>query len=602
MISSILPTRKALGTALAALSALGLACTGQIAGEKGDAPGASGPNGSKGSGNGGSGSNPGGPGGTGNGSGNGNGGGPAPTPMPGPDGVIDSAGGYALRRLSLVEYQNTIRDLLGVTLSDSDRRGFSADQVIHGGFSSGAAIVTSTDSRQFLDVSSKIADAAVADLGKLLPQGCGAPAPADEKGCITKFVDQFALRAFRRPPTSEETGALIGLYDKLRGGEIAAPFSEAVHDIVLAVLQSPEFLYRWELDGQPIKDGDLIKFGPYEIASRLSYLLWTSMPDEALFAAARSGGLSKPDDIAAQAARMLKDAKAQDGMRDFHLQWLGIYGVDELEKDPVFTTYSPEVSKAMLAETAAFINATMLGAGATGKLETLYTSSSSFVNAALAKHYGLTSVTGDTLQKVDLNPMQRAGVLTHGSFLARHSKEVDSFPIARGLAVLRQVLCLEIPEPQIMLPPPPEQKPGVTTRQLYADFTAAAACQACHSQINGVGFAFENYDAAGGYREKEEGQTVDASGSLELPSGKITFKNAIELGKALAKTPEARDCLARNWMRSLLRREESKLDGGSLKAINQAFSASNFDMRELVVSLTKTRAFTHRNPVAGAGN
>jgi hypothetical protein len=595
-----LPRWNTLRTAVAGLAMTGLACTGQIATDKGDSP--SNPGGGKAPGNG-TGTTPGTPGsGSTPGTGNGGGGTTPPSPMPGPDGVIDSAGSYALRRLSLVEYQNTIRDLLGVTLTDADRRGFSADQVIHGGFGNGAAIVTSTDSRQFMDVSSKIADAAVADLGKLLPPGCAAPAAGDEKSCIAKFVDQFGLRAFRRPPTMEETSALTGLYDKLRGSEIGAPFNEAVHDIVLAVLQSPEFLYRWEVDGQPIKDGDLIKFGPYEIASRLSYFLWASMPDDALFAAAKSGGLSKPDDIAREAGRLLKDERAKDGMRDFHLQWLGIYGVDELEKDPVFTTYSPEVAKAMLAETSAFINNTMLGAGASGKLEAFFTSSTSYVNAALAKHYGVSGVTSAEPQKVELNPQQRAGILTHGSYLAKHSKEVDSFPIARGLHVLRQVLCVEIPEPNIMLPPAPEQKPGVTTRKLYADFTAAAACQACHAQINGAGFAFENYDAAGGYREKDEGQVVDASGTLDLPSGKITYKNAIDLVKAIAQTPEARDCLARNWMRSLLRRDENKLDGGSLKAISQAFSASNFDMRELVVSLTKTRAFTHRNPVAGAGN
>jgi hypothetical protein len=168
--------------------------------------------------------------------------------------------------------------------------------------------------------------------------------------------------------------------------------------------------------------------------------------------------------------------------------------------------------------------------------------------------------------------------------------------------VLRSVLCQEIPGPMIMLPPAPEQMKGVTTRKLYADFTKDSACQACHAQINGVGFAFENYDAAGAYRDKEEGQVVDASGSVDLPSGKITFKNGIELVKALATTPEVRECVARNWMRSLLRREELKVEEGSLKAVRQAFASSSYDLRALVVGLTKTRAFTHRNPVAGARN
>src|SRR3954453_23852878 len=146
------------------------------------------------------------------------------------------------------------------------------------------------------------------------------------------------------------------------------------------MLQAPEFLYRWEQQGDPIKEGSLIKFGPYEIASRLSYFLWASMPDEELFAAAKAGTLNTPDQIAAQAERMLKDPRAKDGLRDFHMQWLGLYGVDELEKDPVFKTYSPEVAKAMLAETAALIDATLFGPQATGKLEALFTSNAASVN------------------------------------------------------------------------------------------------------------------------------------------------------------------------------------------------------------------------------
>jgi hypothetical protein len=593
----MIPGRQAPGLAMAALSLLGMACTGAIGGDSdrpSDDPAASPNDPSKPN--------------KGNDTGKGGAMGqpdpttkPPPDPKPGPDGVIDSAGPYALRRLSRLEFSNTVRDLVGVALTDADLRGLATDQVLSGGFGSGAAIATSTDSRQFLDLSAKIATAATADLTKLMPADCAAPAAAAEQGCIGKFVEQFGLRAFRRPLNSSETSAFLALFTKLRGSAVGAPYAEAVQDVLLAVLQSPEFLYRWELDGQPIQDGDLIKFGPYEVASRLSYFLWASMPDDQLFAAAKMGALGTPDQIAAQAERLLKDPRAKDGLRDFHMQWLGLYGVDELDKDPVFTTYSPEVAKAMLAETSAFIDATMFGPQATGKIEDLLTSSSSYLNAALAKHYGVAGVTGNDLQKVALDPTQRAGILTQGAYLAKHSKEVDSFPIARGVHILRQVLCQEIPEPMIQLPPAPEQMQGVTTRQLYTDFTKASACQACHGQINAAGFAFENYDAAGGFRAKEEGQTVDSSGSLDLPSGKLTFKNGIEFVKALAASPEVRDCVARNWMRALLRREERDIEAGSLKAIAKAFAASSFDMRSVIVGLTRTRAFTHRNPNAQAG-
>ncbi len=572
-------THKAPRALVTALWLLGSACTGQVGDAPGAGPAGGGPTGPEGR------PNPGAP---------GSPGGSNPGATPGPGGGSDSAGPYALRRLTRLEYQNTIRDLLGITLSDEDRRGFSEDQVQGGGFGSGAAIVTSVDSRQFLDVSSKLADTAVATLGKLMPAGCEAPAPDAEQGCITRFVEEFGLRAFRRPVNPAEAEGMSTLYKQLRSAEVGADWKQAVHDVLLAFLQSPELLYRWELDGAPIKDGNLIKFGPYEIASRLSYLLWASMPDNELLAAAKTGKLSTPDQIAAQAERLLKDDKARDGLRDFHMQWLGIYGVDELEKDDSFKTYSPEVAKAMLAETGAFLDAAFFGASATGKLEALMTSSTSFVNAALAKHYGVGGVTGDAPQKVDLNPMQRAGILTQGAYLARHAKEADSFPIARGVHVLRQVLCQELPEPNIELPPAPEQTPGTTTRKLYEDFTKAAACQVCHGRINGVGFAFENYDATGGYRDKEEGQVVDSSGSLDLPSGKVTWKNGIEFVKAIAVTPELRDCAARNWMRFLLRRDERPEEMGSLDAVEKAFGSSSYDLRQMMLGLTRTRAFTHR--------
>jgi hypothetical protein len=518
------------------------------------------------------------------------------TAKPGPDGVIDSAGPYALRRLTVIEYQNTVRDLVGITLTDEDRRSFAADQVLSGGFGSGAALVTSVDSRQFLDVSTKVADAAVADLAKLMPAGCAAPAAGGEADCVNKFVGQFGLRVFRRPLNQVETTSLVGLYNKLRGGDVGATFPEAMHDLVLAMLQAPQFLYRWELDGAPIKDGDLIKFGPYEMASRLSYFLWASMPDEALFEAARSGGLDKPEQIVAQAQRLLKDDRAKNGLNDFHMQWLGLYGVEDLEKDPTFTTYSQDVARAMLTETATFVDATLFGPQATGKLEDLFTSSTSYINEALAKHYGVTGITGAAFQKAQLNPAQRSGFLTQGAYLAKHAKEVDSFPIARGLHVLRSILCQEIPDPAFALPPPPEPMQGVTTRKLYENFTAAAECQACHKQINGVGYGFENYDAAGGWRDKEENQTVDSSGSVVLPSGTLTFKNGLELVKQLSTSPEARDCVARNWMRSMLRRDERPVEAGSLKAVEKAFASSGYDLRTLIVGLTGTRAFTHRNP------
>ena len=276
--------------------------------------------------------------------------------MPGPDGVIDSAGPYALRRLTKLEYQNSLRDLLGTTVSDDDKRGFAADQVLSGGFSSGAGIVTSVDSRQLLDVSSKLADAAMADLGKLLPAGCAAPAADAEQGCVDQVIEEFGLRAFRRPPTAEEMSGLTALYTKLRGAEVGATWARrarraAGHPAVAAVPVPLGAGGR-----SPIKDGHLISWALRDRLAPVVFPVGLHARRRAVRGGqGRRAGPARADRRPGR--RMLGDERAKAGMRDFHMQWLDIYGIAHLEKDEIFTTYSPEVAKAMLGETSAFVDA-----------------------------------------------------------------------------------------------------------------------------------------------------------------------------------------------------------------------------------------------------
>jgi hypothetical protein len=512
------------------------------------------------------------------------------------------AGPQPLRRLTLLEYSNTIRDLLGVTPPAVRAGGFSVDISSTGGFVNGARITSSVDAKQFVDASDALATAAAARLASLVPNGCATPAANGEEGCVRQFIKQFGLRAYRRPPTAQEETDLFNYYRTLRGAEIGATYADAIKEMIAAFIQSPQFLYRFELGEVAQKDGPLVRFNSWEVASRLSYFLWASMPDAALFTAAQNGELQNLDRIAQEARRMLADAKAKDAVRDFHLQWLDADGLSDLQKDPVFTAYSPETATSMLNETAELASSILLGPNATGKLADLFSTSTSFIDARLARVYGVMNVTGDNLRPVMLNPAQRAGILTHGSFLASHSDADVSHPVKRGVHILRNVLCIDIPDPpdNIEIPQLPAPKAGQTTRERYAAHQQGF-CAACHARIDGVGFAFENYDAIGGFRATEQNKAVDSSGVVSLPSGDLKFDKGIDFIKALANTAELRDCVSKQWLRYLLRRPEVAEEAGSVKAIGTAFESAGWNLREMVVALVKTRAFTHRKPGEGEG-
>jgi hypothetical protein len=524
-----------------------------------------------------------------------------PPDKPKPGETPNLAGAMPLRRLTIFEYNNTVRDLLGDTSSPAANLAVDIPSAV--GYVNGARIVTSVDARSFLDLSQKLTDTAAAKLASILPSGCATPAATGEDGCATQFIEQFGLRAFRRPLTSDEKADLKSLYTKQRGAEIGASYIDAIRLVVTGMLQSPYFLYRWELGDAPQKDGVLVKLNSYEIASRLSYFFWATMPDSKLFEAAGRNELQNPDQIAAQARRMMGDGKFKDGILDFSQQWLGVVGLPTLEKDASFMNYSAEVGQSMLDETSAFFGSLMFGPNATGSLDALYSSTASFADAKLAKLYG-TTVSGDGQQPVSLNGTQRAGILTQAAFLAGHADADYPHPVKRGVHVLRNVLCQDIPGPPdgLVIPPLAERQAGDTTRMRFeAAVAGKMICLSCHSRINPTGFAFETYDAVGQYRTMEDGQKVDASGALTLDSGTLTFKDGVDFSKQLAKTPEARDCMSKQWLRYVLRRIEVPEEAGSFKLALEEFANSKYDLRELMIATTKTRAFTHRQPQPGEG-
>jgi hypothetical protein len=537
--------------------------------------------------------------------------GPGPTPgMPNPGGpapggvTIDpsqadplAAGIMPVRRLTAHEYQNTIRDLLGAGMGGAPVPSveLASDRDPSFGFRR-AGVVSTLETQRLRDAAEALAAAAIKNLATLLP--CSPAAPADEAGCARQFVQQFGARAYRRPLVAAEVDRLLAVYQQGRGA-LAMPFAEAIGLTLEAMLQSSPFLYRWELGPQaPRVEGKVIRLGPYEVASRLSYFLWSSMPDKALFEAAAASALDTPAQIEAQVRRMVADPKAREGMGLFFEEWLDLESLADRDKDPkLYPEYNDALKAAMLAETRGFVSEILFSGD--GKLDTLLGASFSVIDESLARLYGKTGITGPEMKRVELDPRQRSGLLTQASFLALTGSPDGSNPVMRGKEIYVHTLCKELPPPPPEIPTPAPVTGGGTTRQRFAQHAANACAAGCHKLFDGFGFAFENYDGIGKYRSTENGQQVDASGQVQLDGVTHDFSDARSLSQIIAASPEAQRCFATQWVRFAFRRLETNDDVASLNAMTSRFTGSQLDVRELLVALATSRTFRYRSPNPG---
>jgi hypothetical protein len=368
--------------------------------------------------------------------------------------------------------------------------------------------------------------------------------------------------------------------------------------VVAAILASPNFLFKPEAGGEASVLPEAKHATAFELASRLSSLIWASVPDDALLDAAQGGALSTREQVAEQARRMLGDERAKPAINAFYEQWLGLPLLDAVVKDAeYFPDWSDEVRDAMREETKRFIDHVLWEDDA--KLSTLFTAPYSFVNATLAELYGASGGPSDdaTFAKTDLDPTQRAGVLTQGAFMASYANPQFSSPIKRGKWVRVRMLCQDLPDPPANVPAPPAPEPNVSTRERFAMHTNSPACSSCHVLIDGLGFGLENFDGIGKYRTTDNGAMVDASGRVNESDVDEEYEGGVELAALLARSAQARDCVPTQWLRYALGREEAEDDTCSLVAVRQAFATSGGDMRELMVALTQTDAFmSYRQP------
>ncbi|MFO7561414.1 MAG: DUF1592 domain-containing protein [Enhygromyxa sp.] len=518
-------------------------------------------------------------------------------------GPIDP-GPAPIRRLTRVEYNNTVYQLLGDNSRPAD--AFPADEEASGFDNQATTLVVSPLlAEHYMHAAAQLAAAHGPKLLEDLP-GCLGDG-VDPQVCRAEaegFVQRFGKLAHRRPLTAAEVQAYLEIFEQgtMLGDPPYSP-RDGVELVVEAMLQSPHFLYRVEF-GMPNPDAaEVVELSSYEIASRLSYLLWNTMPDAALFEAAEADELRSPAQIEAQARRMLEAPRAREAVKNFHRQWLRLDDIRPRiaangKSFEVYPDYRAKYLPLWQAETELFLDHAIFEEDA--NVEELFTASYSLLNQELAEFYGVSGPGGEAFVKVELDPGRHAGFLTQAGLLALHAKPDRSSPIHRGKFVREVLLCQTPPPPPDVVPEAPSVDESKTTREQFTQHSEDPLCAGCHQLMDPIGFGFEHFDGIGRYRETEWGLPIDASGELIGTDVDGPYEGVVELAAQLAASEQVKHCIVSQWFRFGYGRVETSADSCSIDVIREAFAAADYDVKELIVALTRTDAFRYRR--AGSGN
>lgn len=513
-----------------------------------------------------------------------------------------------LSRLTPQQYENTISDLLQV--KSYPNRGLLSTATDRSGVLSHAS-VSVLDLRNYLSDAESIAKTA-RDSGMLrgFAPCVGSGDKAQQAACAEQFLAALGKQLFRRSLTVDELSELRAHYDhavkpEAEGG-LGLGGLDAHQFLLETLLNDPQFLYVVEAEqspDRPARPGDVVALGPYEIAARLALFIWQSAPDDKLIAAAEEGRLATREGIAQEVKRMLggpghPEPRALRGIRGFAHRWLSLGDAAGVRKSiALFPHFDDSVRAAMPEETAQFIGYVTFEGD--GKLRTLLTAPYSFVNAPLARIYGLSQsgFDGLSLVRTELDPSQRSGILTQPSFLATRAHSADASPTLRGLFVRQRLLCesLALPPPTADTTPPATDF-TVPTRERYKEHSRNPACSGCHVRMDPVGAGFEKYDATGAYQTHIGNYVIDGVGQMYASQDLDgPFAGPVELGSKLAASPSVESCFVRQMFRfALSRYEDSIQDERSLRQITENFHDSGQDIRRLIAEIAVSDAFLYR--------
>ena len=438
--------------------------------------------------------------------------------MPGAD-CGDSPGRVGLHRLTRSEYNRTVRDLFGVEGNPADV--LPPDPTTDGFDNNASSLgVDPTSATLLLEIAETVATEAMDD-------GALPSCDTGDEACIDAGLRGLALRVYRRPPTDEEIAGLAGFVGAAEadGDGTDVGFRNAV----MAMLMAPQFLYRSvPPTNTQTAGGEIVALDDYALATRLSYFLWGSTPDDGLLDRAAAGELRDPDVLRAEFDRMLADPKSDALYEDFVAQWLQLGKLGDVLPDPdTFPTFGEDLRVAMADEVRLYFGGLRARGGSV--LEFIG-GHQTYANEALAELYGIEGVQGDAMVPVSTDPEQRAGVLTMPAVLTMTSDPTRTNIVKRGVWLAENILCAAPPPPPAGIGPLGDPQPNETERERLERHRTDPACASCHVLIDPLGFGLENYDALGRWRTEVDGNPVDNLG--ELPDGS-TFSGAVEMSAVL---------------------------------------------------------------------
>jgi hypothetical protein len=497
------------------------------------------------------------------------------------DDACATPGRVGLQRLTRAEYNRTVRDLFGVTSAPAD--AFPPDSITSGFDNHAASLTTSPQLAQLLlDAAETVAAEALQNKRAEIVICDAAQEGSD--ACGRKVLGALALKVYRRPPTAAEIDDLMPLI--VLAESEGDGFEAGVQLALQAMLVAPQFLFRGIPPEGQGSAGDIVPLDNHAVATRLSYFLWGSTPDDTLLANAAQGALHDPATLRAEFERMLADPKSAALYDGFVSQWLQVGKLANATPDPeLFPMFDETLRQEMADETRLFFES--IRQRDASPLE-LVAGTQTFASERIAAIYGIPGVSGSALQPVTTDPAERAGVLTMPAILTMTSGPTNPNIVKRGVWLAETLLCLSPPPPPDGVPPQPDPMPGETERERLERHRLDPSCGSCHDLIDPLGFAFESYDAIGRWRNEIDGQPVDNLG--ELPDG-TRFEGVVDMVRHLESNEDFRGCIAQKVLTYALGRSMRRADGCFISAIGDGTITREAKISDLLWAVVTSRAF-----------
>lgn len=499
--------------------------------------------------------------GAGAGAGAGQGGSGATLPSPVPHGFLQGAGTSAvpIRRLTRAEYRNLVRELLGV---EPPAAQALPDDSLSSGFTSTAGqLVTIAAVNRYLDAAADVADRLEPTIAQLVP--CSGSDAAAEQQCVDAALTTLGSRLFRRPIAADEKARYVGVFQRSRASQT---YEQSASLVIEALLVAPELLFIELPSGGAA--GTAHPLDSWQVAARLSLLLWDSLPDAPLLAAAEQGALGSRAAVAEQVERMLLDPRTRPALASFFDDWLGLTKIESVVRDPaLYPSVTPARLSELAAESRAFVDDVFWQANDFRRL---------FISS------------GEVSER-------SFGLLSQAGFLMTLAAAEKTAAIHRGVFLRRKLLCGVLPPPPPGLATPlPELTPGVSSRQRITEHTSGAGCVGCHQTFNPLGFTLEHFDVAGQWRDQDQGQPVDAKVAFTEPGLPAEVDGARAFSEALAQSPHARACAIQQLFTFALERSPTTVDQVLFDDLGRKFEAAGFSLKAVLTELALSDDFRSR--------